>query len=261
MVNLKEKLYKKEVVLGTMLSEVYTPNIARIMKAGGMQFIIVDTEHGYFDYSQTANIVSVCNGFNLPVIIRIPSKEREAITKALDMGADGLLIPMVKCAEEIKQVVKFAKYLPLGLRGISTTRAHTNYDASDLSRYIKEANEKTIIFAQIETKESLSNVEEIASVEGVDALIIGPNDLAMDIGTPGNFETEDMEYSIDTVVAATKKVNKPSGIISSNIAFLHKCQKKGMTIFSCNSEVGMIMKSANQIVTDFNVTSEEDAFT
>jgi 4-hydroxy-2-oxoheptanedioate aldolase len=252
MPNLKEKLNQKTVMLGTMLSEVYTPNIARVMKAGGMEFIIVDCEHGYFDFSQMANIISVCNGFHLPVIIRVPTNGREVVTKSLDMGADGLLIPMVNCAEDIKQVVKYAKYAPMGIRGISTTRAHTNYSPPTLSEYIKAANERTIILAQIETSEALLNAEEIASVDGVDALIIGPNDLAMDMGTPGNFESDDMKNAVETVVLAAKKANKPCGIVASNIKFLHQCRNKGMTIFSCNSEVGMIMESAKQIGREFH---------
>src|SRR5690625_5017581 len=106
-----------------MLSEVYTPNIARVMKQGGIQYIIVDSEHGYFDFSQMANIVSVCNGFDLPVIIRVPNNDREIITKVLDMGANGVLIPMVNNAEDARQTVKYAKYAPIGQRGLSVTRA------------------------------------------------------------------------------------------------------------------------------------------
>lgn len=251
MANLKDKLYTKSIVLGTMLSEVCTPNITRVIKAGGFDFLIVDSEHGYFDYHQIANIVSVCNGFNLPVIIRVPTNGRENITKVLDMGADGLLIPMINSADDIRRVVKYAKYAPAGARGISTTRAHTNYSPPPLAEYTRFANEHTIILAQIETREALLNAEAIAAVEGVDALIIGPNDLAMDMGTPGNFNTDDMKNGIETVVSASGKAGKPCGIIASDIDFLHKCTDKGMTIFSCNSEVGMIMISAKKIIRDF----------
>lgn len=249
--NLKERINKNEVVLGTMLSEVYTPNVVRVIKAGGMEFIIIDSEHGYFDYSQIANIVAVCNGFDIPIIVRVPNIDRASITKVLDMGVDGLLIPMVNTALDAENVVNYAKYAPLGARGISTTRAHTNYEPPKLSEYIEHANNKTIILAQIETKQALLNADKIIEVEGIDALIIGPNDLAIDLGTPGDFETASMEKSIETVVASARKAKKPCGIVASNIGFLHKCKDMGMTIFSCNSEVGMIKSASKKIVKEF----------
>lgn len=251
MSDLKIKIKEKSVALGTMLSEVATPNIARIMKTAGFEFIIIDCEHGYFDFSQIACIVAVGNGFKIPVIIRIPTIEREAITKVLDIGADGLLVPMVNNVQDAEQVVKFAKYAPLGSRGVSTTRAHTNYDPPLLTEYIKSANMRTILLVQLETREAISSAHKIAAVDGVDGLMIGPNDLAMDMGLPGQFETPEMDSAITSVVAAAKEAGKSSGIITSNISFLHKCMDKGMNLFSCNSEVGMMLKAAKGIVKDF----------
>lgn len=250
--SLKTKIGAGEVSLGTMLSEITTPNIARVLAAGGFEYLIVDCEHGYFDYSQTAAIVGICNGISLPVIVRIPKIDRECITKYMDIGADGLLVPMTGTAADIRRVVEYAKYAPLGIRGISTTRAHTNYNPPPLSDYMKAANERTIIFAQIETREAVRNSSEIAAVEGVDALIIGPNDLAADLGNPGNFNTPEMTESIETVIAAAQKAKKQSGIVASNISFLHQCREKGMTLFSCNSEVGMVMIGAKSIIKQFN---------
>lgn len=248
---LKKQLKEGNFILGTMLSEITTPNIVRMFAAGGFNFVIIDCEHGYFDYSQVAAIVGIAKGINLPTIIRIPLISRECITKYMDMGADGLLVPMTGTKEDIKKVVDYAKYSPLGQRGISTQRAHTNYNPPPLSEYMKEANNNTIIFAQIETSEGVSNISDILSVEGVDAALVGPNDLAADLGTPGNFATEDMNNSIASVIAASKKIGKPCGIISGNIPFLKDCQGKGMTVLSCNSEVGMIISGSKKIVKEF----------
>lgn len=252
MKNLKECFHSGQTVLGTMLSEVYTPNVARVLKAGGFDFLLVDCEHGYFDNSQTANIVAVCNGIKLPVIIRIPIISREIITKVLDMGADGILVPMTGTKEDIMRVVDMAKYAPLGRRGLSTTRAHTEYCPPPLHEYMKIANDRTMVFAQIETREGISNINEILSVEGVDAALIGPNDLASDCGTPGNFTTEEMQSNIAAVIAAGRKAGKPTGIIASNVSFLRDCRDKGMTVFSCDSEVGMIIKGARNVIKTFN---------
>ncbi len=249
--HLKEKIIEGKTVLGTMLSEIATPNIARILSAGGFEYIIIDCEHGYFDYSQTAAVVGISNGIGLPVIVRIPKIDRECITKYMDMGADGLLVPMTGTAQDIRRVVEYAKYAPLGKRGISTTRAHTNYNPPPLLEYTRQANDRTILFAQIETREGIQNIDEIAAVEGVDAVIIGPNDLAADLGTPGNFSTPEMSGAIQKVIDAGRRAGKPSGIIASGIPFLQQCREKGMTLFSCNSEVGMIMMGAKSIINNF----------
>jgi 2-keto-3-deoxy-L-rhamnonate aldolase RhmA len=166
----------------------------------------------------------------------------------MDMGADGLLVPMTGTKEDIETVVRYAKYMPVGMRGVSTQRAHTEYNPPALSEYFASANDRTVIFAQIETCEGVANIEEILSTEGVDGALIGPNDMACDCGTPGDFHTEKMQSNIDRVIEAARRAGKPSGIISGNIPFLKECEQKGMTVFSCNSEVGMIIKGAKQIV-------------
>ena len=248
MLSFKEKLINKQTIVGTMLSEISTPNIVRILGSVGFEYIIIDCEHGYFDYSQVANIVALCNGIGLPVIIRIPTISRECITKYMDMGTNGILVPMTNTCEDVKNVVKWTKYSPQGTRGISTTRAHSNYNVQSLSNYMEKANKDTIILVQIETKEAVKNINEIVNVHGIDGVIIGPNDMAGDYGTPGNFNTVEMQQSIKRVIEAAEKANKPSGIITSNISFIGQCMENGMTIFSCNSEVGMIIKAGKEII-------------
>lgn len=247
----REKIHTGEEVLGTMLSEVSTSNIVRILKTAGFEYVIIDCEHGYFDFSQIAALIAVGNGYGISVIIRIPEIRREFITKVMDMGAAGLLVPMVNTAEEARQVVAYAKYAPLGMRGVSTQRAHTNYNPPPLEEYMKRANEETILMVQIETKEGLKNLTEIAAVSGIDSIMIGPNDLAVDMGMPGKIYTEDMLKNVAYVAAEAEKNGKSSGIITSNIEMLHKCREQGMNVFSCDSEVGMLMKGARRTVENY----------
>lgn len=254
--NLKNKLISHNVTIGSMMSEIANPNVVRIMKTAGFEFIIVDCEHGYFDFSQLAAMASVANGFQIDIIVRVPCISREYITKVLDMGCDGILVPMVNTAEEAQTIVNYVKYTPLGHRGISTTRPHTDYSPPPLSEYVKTANNRTIILVQIETKEAVQNAHEIALVEGIDALLIGPNDLAADMETPGQLETSEMDAAIRKVIQAAKHSNKSSGIIASNVQFLHKWQKAGMNVFSCSSEVGMLIESAKSKVKSFKLFNE-----
>lgn len=248
---MKIKLKNGELIRGTMLSELSTPNIVRIMKTAGFDFIIVDCEHGYFDFSQVAMIASVANGFGMTMLVRVSSISKDNIAKVLDMGVDGLLVPMVNTVEDARHVVSLVKYPPMGGRGISTTRAHTNYNPPPLDQYVEQANSRTIILAQIESREGVENSSQIAAVEGIDALMVGPNDMAVDFGNPGMLETPEITRAIERVIESARNAGKPSGIIDSHIPFLQKWWAKNMSVFSCSSEVGMIMTTAKQIIANF----------
>lgn len=240
---------------GTMLSEVANPNLLRVFRAAGFSYVIVDCEHGYFSLPQVAALAAVANGMSFPIIVRIPGVERECILKYLDAGVDGILVPMMDSAATMRRVVDFAKYQPLGKRGISVTRAHSEYDPGPLAGYLERANRRTMVFAQIETAEGVANAEAIAAVDGLDGLFIGPNDLAADLGSLGRFDTEDVVRAMKSVVAACRSAGKPAGCISSDTGFLRKCREMGMTLFSCNSEVGMMLKAGKGIVAELALDS------
>ena len=229
---------------GIMLSEFGNPNIIRIFKRAGCDFVIVDDEHGYFDYTQVAGLIAVANGAGLPIVIRVPGVTREYITKVLDMGADGILVPMVNTAEQAREIVKYAKYTPLGSRGISTTRAHTGYGVSDLCAYLDAANRRVNVCVQIETKEAVAHADEIAAVPGVDTIFIGPNDLAGDYGVPGQVASEEVLGAVTKAAAAAEKAGKPKGVITGNKKLLEFCMQHGFTFYSVGSELDLLVKGA-----------------
>jgi 2-keto-3-deoxy-L-rhamnonate aldolase RhmA len=246
-----ELLEERPWILGTFLSEIAAPNLLRIMKSAGLQFVVVDCEHGYFDYAQVAALAAVGNGIGFPVIARIPSITREPIQKFLDAGVDGLLAPMTNTAEQAAELVRFGKYAPLGARGISTTRPHTEYNPGKLADYLAKANRRVMLFVQIETAGGVAAAADIAAVAGIDGLFIGPNDLASDYGCPGDFHTPQMQTALRAVIEAAKKAGKPSGILASDIGFLKKCRALGMRIFSCNSEVGLLRQRMKTLCGEF----------
>ena len=240
--NMKSKLTAKEVLRGMFLSEIAAPNLMRLMQAAGVDFTIVDCEHGYFDFSQVAAIAAVGNGIGFPVIVRVPHISRDCIQKYLDAGVDGLLVPMLETEEQARELVRLGKYAPLGARGISTMRPHSNYNPGKLTDYMQKANDRVMLFAQIETAKGVGNIDKICAVNGLDGVFIGPNDLACDLGHTGDFNTPDMEAAIGTVLNAANVHGLPSGIIASNPAFLKKWEAAGMRMFSCDSELGLLKK-------------------
>jgi len=194
----------------------------------------------------------VANGLGLMALVRVPCVAREHIQKLFALGGDAILVPMTGTAEQIRQAVEMAKYFPEGKRGASTMRPHSEYNPGKLADYMKKANERTMVFAQIETDEGVRNAAEIAAVPGVSGLIVGPNDLSIDYGTPGASDTPEMENAYRTVIAAARAQGKPSGIITGNMKLIHHCEELGMQIFSCNSEVGLLAKQLKAMVAEFN---------
>ncbi len=245
---LKTKLREGKNVVGMFLSEIAHPNLVRLMQAAGAEFVIVDCEHGYFDYAQVAAIAAVASGIGFPMIVRMPCLSREPVQKYLDAGADGVWVPMLETREQAEELVRLGKYAPMGQRGISTMRPHSNYAPGKLTEYIGKANERTMLFAQIETRRGAENAGAIAAVEGLDGVFVGPNDLACDLGCTGDFNTPVMERTIGSVLEAVRKVGKPCGIVASNPEFLRRWAARGMTMFSCDSELGLLKKGIQNMV-------------
>lgn len=250
-----------------MLSEIYVPNVTRILAKCGYDFILVDCEHGYFDMTQVANLISVAKGACIPVLIRVTQPSRTCITKYLDMGADGILLSDVASPAEAKKLVNVSKYAPEGKRGLSTFRAHTDYSKGKLTDVMQSANENIIVICQIESPEVVANIDEITGIPGVDGVMIGPNDLSQHMGIPGQYDHPLMHDAIEKVAESAKKNGKWSGIITANDHLLSYGTAHGMTCFSVGSELNAIYdgaiaqrNKADKTVTEALIPERTEAF-
>lgn len=242
---LKKMAEKTRRRVGTMLSEVNFPNFPLILKNNGLDFFIIDNEHGAFDYAFLSSLLMVAGLVGMPAIIRLPDNSRGNITKLADMGAGGFLLPMTNTAEDIRQVVAYARYAPEGKRGISTNRAHTRYCPPALQEYLPAANCRMKIYAQIETLEGCRHAEDILAVDGVDGVFIGPNDLSADLQCIGDYSP--LFPYIERICSAADAVGKDCGIITADKELLHFAGECGARLFSCGSEINMLKDAARNI--------------
>ncbi|MDD6884099.1 MAG: aldolase/citrate lyase family protein [Eubacteriales bacterium] len=241
---LKQRLHEGEIVCGIMLSEIYTPNIVRILANCGYDFLLVDCEHGCFDMSQVSNLVSVAEGHGLDVLVRVTTDSISSVTKYMDMGARGILLSNTENAREAEALVKRCLYAPQGDRGVSTFRAHTNYCSTDLVDIMRHANERNIVIAQIESAQAVENLDAICGIDGVDGVLIGPNDLTQHMGIIGKYDHPEVRRLINTVREVTARHHKWSGIITGNLPLIEYCAGIGMTCFSVGSELNALASGA-----------------
>lgn len=237
--------------VGIMLSEIKFTNFPVMLQNAGYDFLIIDCEHGPFDFREVADLVAMARRCAVEAIVRVPGVERAAITKYLDLGADGLLVPMVRDAADARRVVEFAKYAPIGRRGVSINRAHSAYAPGNMLTYMEKANAHTRLYVQIELCSALADVEAIAAVPGLSALMVGPSDLAMDLGV---FPSQDDPLLLDavrTVASAAAAHGLDSGVITANAGLIKAARCAGMNTICCGSELRLLtqgLKSNKQIV-------------
>ena len=224
---LKETLASGKPAIGTFLN-VPSPNIVEMIGYAGLDFVIIDCEHGRPDRDVMENMVRASEVSGLTSIIRIPNvDDRTYYIHALDSGAMGVQVPMIDSGELAETAVRLAKYYPRGIRGLAGGRA-TKYGAIPTTEYVKQANEQTMVIAQIETVQGVQAAEEIAEVDGVDVVFIGPSDLSQSMGVPGQQDHPDVRKAIDAVTARIISVGKPVGCLTNSIEMAADQIRKGM---------------------------------
>jgi 2-dehydro-3-deoxyglucarate aldolase/4-hydroxy-2-oxoheptanedioate aldolase len=243
--NLKEKLKAGQSILGTMVTVFENPEIAKILKVCGFDFLLVDCEHGNFDYSDVAKMFAVAREAGIPPMVRIPEVKREVVLKYMEMGARGLLLPNAETVEQAKALVAYSKYYPQGNRGVSLLRAHTGFEKIDSATdFMKKSNEENILMLQIESPIAVKNIDDLLAVDGIDAAFVGPNDLSQSMGIMGQMENPLFIEAVDKVIAAAKKRNKFAGIHMMSVEALEPWLKKGMNLNLWANDIIMMMNAA-----------------
>jgi 2-keto-3-deoxy-L-rhamnonate aldolase RhmA len=208
---LKAMAATKTPKFGHFIVEFATPGIGHILKSAGCDFVLFDLEHSGFGFETVKSAMRYFEAAALPAIVRVPSREYHHIARAMDMGAEGLMLPMVGNVDEVRQIVNSMKYHPMGKRGVALQVAHDRYRPGSVSDKFVAANKRTTLFCQIETAEGVENAEAMAAIDGVDCLWVGHFDLSVSLGIPGEFEHPKFKKAIKTTIAATKKHKKALG--------------------------------------------------
>ena len=192
---------------------VRNPAVCLLAKEAGLDFIMFDCEHGNYTAETLHDCFIQANSIGLGGFLRAASLSKDNISRPLDQGATGVMVPMTETAEQAQELVKWSKYSPIGDRGFCAGTGGTAYKPGvPHTQVMENGNSRVISIAQIETKLAVDNADKIAAVNGIDALLIGPNDLSLSLGVPGDLMNPIELDAIAHVAAACKKNNKAFGI-------------------------------------------------
>jgi 2-keto-3-deoxy-L-rhamnonate aldolase RhmA len=241
---LRKKVLSGECLYGMMIRQARDPGAPAIFAAAGYDFVFIDMEHGNYNMETVADLIRGAKSVGIAPIIRVPHLETFFISRVLDAGAEGIMVPMTSTKEQAERIIHYSKYTPLGERGFGSQMGHTDYKPRKAIEFMKEANEHTLVVAQIEAQEAIENIDEILSVEGIDVGLIGPNDLSISLGVPDQMGSEILTKAIDKVVESAKKYRKASGIHIGNIETIKKWRAKGMTVMAYSTDIGFMYNAS-----------------
>ncbi len=246
--NLKSKFKNIDKVKGAMIFEFFSPGIPLVLKNSGCEFIIYDMEHGGLSLESFKNLSVISRGAGIYPMIRIPSLQYHFISRSLDLGAYGVMVPMVNNKNQAKSIINYSKYPPLGIRGAGFGFAHNDYESNEPIEVMKAANNNLINIIQIETKEGLDNVNEIAKLKEVDCLWVGHFDLTNFLGVPGDFNSDIYINAIKKIVNAAKENKKSLGIMVSNKKDYNYYDNLGFNIIAVGTEMSLLQNSIKNLI-------------
>jgi 4-hydroxy-2-oxoheptanedioate aldolase len=252
--DLKENRVKKalqagKVCIGSMVSSFRSPQIAQIYAVQGWDYLIMDTEHSFFDYGGLADIFTVARTEEIVPLVRVTVATYPYLARALDVGAMGVICPHVDTPEEVRHILDSCLYAPLGQRGLSMSNIHLAHRRTTQKEYVEWANANTLIVIQPETRKAIENIEKLVSSPGIDAVMIGPQDLSLSLGVVGQLKHPQMVEAFERVIAACQKHGVAPGIHLTEFDQAKEWLAKGMRLFTFQNDIRMLL-DAGKAATD-----------
>jgi len=254
----KEKLENGQKVIGTMF-QLGCPTAVECLGISGLDFFIIDTEHAPVDVESIRLFILASEIRKITPFVRLKRISRDTVLNALDIGAGGLVAPGVETVQQVQELVGYAKYPPEGSRGLSLTRTSAyGYDgsATDINRYLERSNREVLVIPQCETRACLDDIEQIVSIKGVDGIFVGPYDLSLALGKPGDFDTPEFTAAIRKIVRACRKANKFVMIFTTNLERSRQYLDSGFDGIVFNSDADMFIDAYKKTLTELRTKTQ-----
>lgn len=243
----KLALKQGKVQLGTNFGQLRSQEVLKMLAAAGFQWAFIDTEHGGFDLETIQDVCRIAAYVNFVPIVRVADLQYSLIARALDCGAGGVIFPRVESVELLERAVSWTKFPPVGVRGFGLSPFHFDHEPVTMPQMIEHVNEHSMVVLQIETKKALDMREELLAVPGIDAVMIGPADLSISLGVPGQFQHPLVVEAMEAIRDTCERRGIAPGTQTRTLELAKFWKERGMRFLGCSSETAMLYDKAKEI--------------
>lgn len=245
---IKQDVMAGKPVAGAFVFEFFSPGMSAILANAGCRYVFYDMEHTGLGYETLKWLFAATRGLPMEPMVRVPRGEYTWLARALDLGATGVMIPMVESAEAARSIVEACRYPPLGRRGAAFGFAQCGYQGGDVGAKIKAYHERTLVVAQIETERGLDQVEQIAAVDGIDVLWVGHFDLSNFLGIPAKFADPRFDAAMRRVAQVARAHGKAAGFMATDAAWVARVKEMGYTMLAAGTDTGILEAGVKHLV-------------
>jgi len=235
-----------QVQLGLNFGTLRSAEIPRLLVAAGFHWAFIDLEHGNFDFETVNDICRVANIVGLCPVVRVADLQYSLVARALDCGAQGIIFPRMEDPKLLETALSWTKFPPEGVRGYGLMAPQTDYAPHTFSGVIDHVNANTLTVLQIESRRAVEAREEILSVPGIDAVMIGPADLSISMGVPGDFQHPVMVEAMEAVRDTCERRGIAPGTQTRAVPQARFWKERGMRFLGCGSEIGFMFEKAKE---------------
>jgi 2-dehydro-3-deoxyglucarate aldolase/4-hydroxy-2-oxoheptanedioate aldolase len=244
----RERLAKGETVFGCGLQVYRSPEICRAFAAAGFDYVFIDMEHGSYDLETVQDMIKVALENGITPIVRVAELLYSLVCRLLDAGAQGIILPRVEDPKVLEQAVSWMRFPPDGVRGYGVNPTMVGYEAHSFPEIVEHLNRNTVSVVQFETVAALDRADELLSVRGLDIMMVGPADLSISLGIPGQFEHPLLVSAVDRLIDRCVMHKVVPGIQTRSTAMAKFWAERGMRFVGAGAEHGLLLEKARETV-------------
>jgi 2-keto-3-deoxy-L-rhamnonate aldolase RhmA len=244
----RAKLKAGKTVYGMFAVEFFSPGLCQIAANAGSDFVLFDMEHGGVGIDVLKAQFAFARGTGVVPLVRVPGLHYHLIAPVLDAGAMGIMVPMLETREQAEQLVAWCRYRPAGRRGIGFGVGHDDYRRGDVTAKTREANERTLVIALVETATGIANIDAIVSVEGIDVGWLGHYDLTDSMGMTAEFDRPEFDAAVRKLVAACNAHGKAAGFLATSVEMARDWRARGFRCLSYGTDAGLLQGALGEAI-------------
>ncbi len=250
--HVKKALKEGKVQYGCGYSQLRSPDVPRVLAVAGFNWTFIDSEHGPFDHETIQDLCRSSVLAGLCPVVRVADLQYNLVARALDCGGQGVVFPRVEAPELLEKAVSWCRFPPVGIRGFGLIPMQVDFEAVSIPQIAEHMNEHTLVVLQIETQTAVEARDELLSVKGFDAVMVGPVDLSISLGVPGDFMHPKMIAAMEKIVEACQKHGVVPGTQTRTAQLARYWKERGMLFLGSGNEVSMLLGGAKSLLAELS---------